>query len=86
MLELALEDAALDLPYQFPDPQQEAVRRAREFQQLPAAKRLAAMLDTIGAGMYLRSISPQREAIDRVFLEKEAAAQRIQKELIRRHG
>jgi hypothetical protein len=76
----------LDLPPRFPDPQQEAASRAREFQQLSAAERLAAMLDTIAAGMYLRSISPQREAIDRIFLEKEAAAQRIQQELIRRHG
>ena len=81
-----MEETALDLPYRFPDPQHEAASRAREFRQLSVAERLAGMLDTIAAGMYLRSISPQREAIDRVFLEKEAASQRIQQELMRRHG
>ena len=76
----------MELPYRFPDPQLEAASRAREFRQLSVAERLARMLDTIAAGMYLRSISPQHEAIDRIFREKEAAAQRIQQELIRRHG
>lgn len=85
-VESSLEDLALTLPYHFPDPQEEARRRAREFQQLPAAERLAAILDTIQTGMLLLSVSPQREAIDRLFLEREAAAQRIQRELIQRHG
>jgi len=76
----------MNLPYCFPDPQAESRRRSQEFQQLSVPARLAAMLDTIEAGMYLRSISPQRDVIDRLFLEREAAAQQIQRELIRRYG
>ena len=76
----------MDLPYHFPDHREEARRRAREFQQLSVADRLADMLDTIETGMYFLRISPRREDIDRVFLEREAAWQKLQKELIRRHG
>lgn len=76
----------MKLPYRFPDPQEESRRRAQEFQQLPVAERLAAMLDTIQTGLFLLSVSPQRAAIDRLFLEREAAAQRIQRELIQSYG
>ncbi|MBI1916563.1 MAG: hypothetical protein HYS12_17780 [Planctomycetes bacterium] len=76
----------MNLPYHFPDPREEAYRRAREFQRLSVAERLAAMLDTIETGMFLLRVSPRREAIDRIFLEREAAWQSLQKELIRRHG
>ena len=50
------------------------------------AERLAAMRDTIETGMFFLAVSPRREAIDRIFLEREAAGQELQKELIRRHG
>lgn len=76
----------MNLPYHFPDPREDACRRAREFQRLSVAERLAAMLDTIETGMFLLMVSPRREAIDRIFLEREAAGQELQKELIRRHG
>jgi hypothetical protein len=76
----------MSLPYHFPDPREEAYRRAQEFQRLSVAARLAAMLDSIATGMFFREVSPQREAIDRVFLEREASSQGLQKELIRRHG
>ena len=76
----------MNLPYHFPDPREEAYRRAREFQRLPVVERLATMLDTIQTGMYFRSVSPRRDAIDKIFLEREAASQRRQKELIQLHG
>lgn len=76
----------MNLPYNFPDPREEACRQAREFQRLSVAERLATMLDTIETGMFLLTVSPRREAMDRIFLEREAAWQGLQKELIRRHG
>jgi hypothetical protein len=76
----------MKLPYNFPDSRAEAFRQAQEFQRLSVADRVAAMLDTIATGMYLLSVSPRRAEMDRVFLEREAAWQGIQKELIRRHG
>ena len=76
----------MNLPYHFPDPREEAHRRAREFQRLSVVERLAAILDTIETGMFFLAVSPRREAIDRIFLEREAAGQDIQRELIRRHG
>jgi hypothetical protein len=76
----------LNLPYRFPDSLEEARRRARDFQRLAPKERLAALMDTIQTGMLLLAMSPRRDAIDRVFLDREAAAQQIQKELIRRYG
>ena len=76
----------MNLPYRFPDPREEACRRAQEFQRLTVEERVAAMLDTIETGLYFLSVSPRRAAMDRVFLEREAACQALQKELIRRHG
>jgi hypothetical protein len=83
---MQMEDRPLNLPFQFPKPQAEARRRAAAFQRLSPTERLAAILDTIQTGKILMDASPQREAIDRLFLEREAAAQRIQRELIRRHA
>ena len=76
----------MNLPYHFPDQRDEARRRALEFRRLSVEQRVAAMLDTIETGMYLLSVSPRRDEMDRVFLEREAAWQGLQKELIRRHG
>jgi hypothetical protein len=76
----------MNLPYHFPDPREEAYRRAQDFQRLSVAERLADMLDTIETGMFLLRSSPRREVIDRLYLEREAAWQGLQKELIRRHG
>jgi hypothetical protein len=76
----------MTLPYNFPDPLEESRRRSEEFQRLTVPERLAEILDTFLAGMYLRDVSPHKELIDRMFLEKEVIAQDIQRELIRRHG
>lgn len=76
----------MNLPHHFPDPREEAYRRAQEFQGLSVAERVAAILDTIETGMYFLSVSPRRAVIDRIFHEREAAWQGLQKELIRRHG
>ena len=76
----------MKLPYHFPDPREEAHRQAQEFQRLSVEDRLSAILDTIETGMFLLQMSPDRESIDRVYLDREAAWQGLQKELIRRHG
>jgi hypothetical protein len=76
----------MKLPYNFPDPREEAYRRAKEFQALPVKERLRDMLDTLRMGMYLLKVSPSREVIDRIFLERESRWQAIQKELFRRYG
>lgn len=76
----------MDLPYHFPDHRELARSRAQEFQRLPVAERLADMLDTIETGMYLLKVSPRRDMIERLYHEREAAWQALQKELIRRHG
>ena len=76
----------MNLPYQFPDPREEAYRRAREFQALTVKERIADLVDTIRTGMYLLSQSPRREVLDQLYIERETAWQGLQKELIRRHG
>ncbi len=76
----------MKLPYEFPDPREEAYRRAQEYQQLTVKERIADLIDTIRTGMYLLSKSPRRETLDQLYFERETAWQRLQKELIRRHG
>lgn len=76
----------MNLPYNFPDPRELAYRRAQEFQELTVPERIADLVDTIQTGMYLLSKSPRREVLDQLYIERENAWQKLQKELIRRHG
>ncbi len=83
---MSIERCRLKLPYQFPDHLEEAGRRAREFQQLPSEERLRQLRDVIETGLVLLRLSPACEASERLFQEREADWQRIQKELFKRHG
>jgi len=76
----------MQLPYAFPDPFEEAARRAREFQRLPADERFRQLMDVVATGLILLEHSPHRQASERLFQAREAEWQRIQKELFTRHG
>ena len=76
----------MDLPLKFPDPMEEARKRAAEFQRLSPDERVRLMLDTIESGLALLQSSPNRAAIDRVTLEREREWQAIQRGLFQRHG
>ena len=76
----------MNLPYNFPDPREEAYRRAREFHQLSASERWAELAALMAFGWEMVASSPNRATIEQHMDEQEAEAQRIQPELINRHG
>jgi hypothetical protein len=76
----------MNLPYRFPDPQEEARRRAQEFQQLSSSQRWQELAAVMAFGWKMVAMSPQRQAIERRMEEQEAEAQRIQKELFQRYA
>jgi hypothetical protein len=76
----------MNLPFRFPDPQDEARKRAEEFQRLPPDERLRELMDTIDTGLVLIRMSPNREVIDRLTKQREQEWQNIQQELFRRYA
>lgn len=76
----------MEQPYHFPDPLEEAGRRAEEFQQLPPDERLRQLIDVIATGMVLLRYAPDRIVSDRLFLQREADWQSFQRDLFARHG
>lgn len=70
---------------QIPDSQAVARRRGQAFQRLPPDQRFRELCDTIETGMILIRDSPHREAIDRLYREREAEWRRIQTELFRQY-
>lgn len=68
---------AIGPPLHFPDPRDEAYRRAQEFRRLSPEKRLEDLLDVIETGMFLLRQSPKRLIMDQLFLKREAEWQRI---------
>jgi len=76
----------MNLPFRFPDPQDEARKRAEEFQRLPPDERLRELMDTIDTGLVLIRMSPNREVIDRLTEQREQEWQNIQQELFRRYA
>lgn len=76
----------MDLPWRFPDPQEEARKRAAEFQRLTPDERLRAIAAAVDFGWAMIKASPQREAIERRMEEEELEWRRIQRELFARHG
>ena len=76
----------MDIPLKFPDPMEEARKRAAEFQRLSPDERWRAIADVIESGLELIRSSPHRKAIERVTAEREEEWKKIQKELFRRHG
>ena len=76
----------MDVPLKFPDPMDEARKRAAEFQRLSPDERWRAIQDVIESGLALIRSSPHREAIKRVTAEREREWKQIQLELFRRHA
>jgi hypothetical protein len=76
----------MDLPYRFPDPLDEARRLARAFGRLSSSDRFAEVAALMAFGWKTVASSPRRDAIVQRMWEQEAEAQRIQRELFRRHG
>jgi len=76
----------MELPFRFPDPLKEAARRAEQFQQLPQDERVRQLMDVIQTGLILVRESQNQEAMERVFQQREAEWQRIQRECFASHG
>ena len=76
----------MDLPFHFPDAQDEAYRRAQEFRRLSPAARWREIAALMEWGLALVRSSPRREAIEQRWAAQEAEWQRIQRELFATHG
>jgi hypothetical protein len=76
----------MELPIQFPREADTIYEEAEAYRRLSPAERFLSLLDLIDFGVALQNQSPQREFALQVQREQEAEWQRIQKELIKRHG
>jgi hypothetical protein len=76
----------VNLPWKFPDPQEEARLRAAEFQRLSPEDRWREIAALMAFGWRMVRSSPRRAAIEQRMDEQEREWQRIQKELFARHG
>lgn len=76
----------MNLPYRFPDPREEARRRAREFRQLSSTERWTELAALMAFGWKMVCSSSRHHSIEQHMEEQEAESQRIQAELFRRHG
>ena len=76
----------MNLPYDFPDPREEACRRAQEFHRLSPTERWEELAALMAFGWAMVSSSPRRAAIEQRMTEQEEEAQCIQRELFHRHG
>jgi hypothetical protein len=70
------------LPMRFPDYRETIREEAEAFRRLSPEQRLRHLDDVLRAGLHLARISPNREANERLFLERESQWRRIQQELI----
>ena len=76
----------MDIPLKFPDPMEEARKRAAEFQRLSPDERWREIAALMAFGLAMDRSSPQREAIERRVDEQEQEWRRVQKELFARYG
>jgi hypothetical protein len=76
----------MELPYHFPDPLEEAARRAREFQQLPPDERWRQVAGMMELALTMVRMSPRRAWVEKRLEEQETEWRRIQQELFTRHG
>jgi len=76
----------MDLPWKFPDPMEEARKRAAEFQRLSPDDRWREIAALFAFGWATVKASPRRAAIEARMEEQEREWQRIQKELFAKHG
>ena len=76
----------MELPYRFPDPLEEAARRAEEFQRLPPETRLREIAALMELGLAMTRVSARRDWIERRLAEQEAQWQQSQRELFAAHA
>ena len=76
----------MDFPYNFPDPREEAYRRAQEFRQLSSTERWREIAALMVFGLKMVADSSRRDAIEQRMTEQESQSQSIQRELFRIHG
>ena len=75
----------MELPWKFPDPMDEARKRAAEFQRLSPDDRWREIAAMFAFGWATVKASPRRAAIEARMDEQEREWQHIQKELFARH-
>ena len=73
-------------PLRFPDWREEAYQRAQEFQRLTPTERIQEILAMMAWGLRMVQTTPRRAAIEKIWAEQEADWQRIQKDLMVKHG
>ena len=76
----------MDLPLKFPDPQEEARKRAEEFQRLSSTERWREMAAMMAFGWEMVRTSPRRAEIERRMQEQEEEWRQIQQEIFVRYG
>lgn len=76
----------MDLPLKFPDPMDEAQKRAAEFQRLSPDERWREIAALFAFGWAMVKASPHRAAIEARMEQQEREWQQIQKELFARHA
>ncbi|HJZ91310.1 MAG TPA: hypothetical protein VKE40_10595 [Gemmataceae bacterium] len=76
----------MSLPLRFPDPLEEARRRAEEFQRLSSTDRWREMAAMMAFGLAMVRESPRRAEIERRMEEQEQEWRQIQERLFARHG
>jgi hypothetical protein len=76
----------MELPLKFPDPMEEARKRAEEFQRLSPDDRWREIAAMFAFGWATVQASPRRAAIEARMEEREREWQRIQKELFARRA
>jgi hypothetical protein len=76
----------VELPLRFPDPLEDAARRADAFQRLPQETRLREIASLMELGLTMNRTSEQRDWVERRQAEQEAEWRRSQQELFARHA
>jgi hypothetical protein len=76
----------MQIPIVFPDPLEEAYRRAQEFQRLSPDERWRQIIGMMALGWEMVRSSPRRKQIEERFAEHEAEWRRIQQELFARYS
>lgn len=76
----------MNFPYRFPDPLQEAARRAEEFRRLSPDERWREIASLMELGFAMIHESPRREWIQKRMAEQESQWQRSQRELFEHYG
>jgi hypothetical protein len=81
-----LAEVDMSVELKFPDPMEEARKRAAEFQRKTDDERWREIFAMMAFGWAMVKSSPDRDAIERRMTEQEIHWQQIQKDLFSRHG